>query len=53
MELPEALESVRYYEGIGRRKSSSARVRIYPAAKESPHFIVNGKALRASAIRFG
>jgi ribosomal protein S9 len=26
-------ETNRYYEGIGRRKRSSARVRIYPAVK--------------------
>jgi small subunit ribosomal protein S9 len=33
----------RYFEGIGRRKTSSARVRITPAAKES--VLVNDKEL--------
>jgi small subunit ribosomal protein S9 len=31
----------KYFEGIGRRKTSTARVRITPASKNS--FIVNGK----------
>lgn len=31
-----------YYEGVGRRKSSSARVRIYPGG--SGEFLVNDKA---------
>lgn len=33
----------RYYEGIGRRKRSSARVRIYPENRGSGMFVVNGK----------
>lgn len=53
MELPEQLEGVRYYEGIGRRKRSSARVRIYPEVKENPPFIVNGKDVRDYFPRFG
>ena len=31
-----------YYEGVGRRKSSSARVRVM---KGSGEFVVNGKTL--------
>lgn len=53
MELPEKLEGVRYYEGIGRRKRSSARVRIYPEVKDNPPFIVNGKDVRDYFPRFG
>ena len=53
MELPEQLESTRYYEGIGRRKRSSARVRIYPEAKENVVFVVNGKDVREYFPRFG
>ena len=53
MELPEQVEGVRYYEGIGRRKRSSARVRIYPEAKENPVFIVNEKEVREYFPRFG
>lgn len=33
----------RYYEGIGRRKRSSARVRIYPENRGTGIFVVNGK----------
>ena len=36
----------RYYEGIGRRKRSSARVRIYPDNRGSGIFIVNGKDVK-------
>lgn len=53
MELPETLEDVRYYEGIGRRKRSSARVRIYPEASENPVFIVNDKEVKDFFPRFG
>lgn len=53
MELPEQLEGARYYEGIGRRKRSSARVRIYPEVKDNPPFIVNGKDVRDYFPRFG
>lgn len=53
MELPEELEGARYYEGIGRRKRSSARVRIYPEVKNSPPFIVNGKDVKDYFPRFG
>lgn len=53
MEIPEQLEEARYYEGIGRRKSSSARVRIYPTAKENAVFMVNGKDVREYFPRFG
>jgi len=40
----------RYYEGIGRRKESSARVRIMAGSGE---FTVNGKALDAYFTRLG
>ena len=53
MELPEQVEGVRYYEGIGRRKRSSARVRIYPEAKENAVFVVNGKDVHDYFPRFG
>lgn len=52
MELPEQLEGVRYYEGIGRRKRSSARVRIYPEVRENI-FIVNDKDVTEFFPRFG
>jgi small subunit ribosomal protein S9 len=42
--------SVQYYEGIGRRKRSSARVRIYQGKGE---FTVNGKALTEYFPRLG
>jgi small subunit ribosomal protein S9 len=53
MEIPEHLEDVRYYEGIGRRKRSSARVRIYPGAEGEASFVVNGKDVRDYFPRFG
>ncbi len=53
MELPEQLEGARYYEGIGRRKRSSARVRIYPEVKNNPPFVINGKDVREYFPRFG
>ncbi|MGF1505420.1 MAG: 30S ribosomal protein S9 [Chloroflexi bacterium] len=34
----------RYYEGVGRRKRASARVRVYPGGKGE--YIVNDKPLR-------
>ncbi|RME86276.1 MAG: 30S ribosomal protein S9 [Caldilineae bacterium] len=33
-----------YYEAVGRRKTASARVRLYPASEE-PEIVVNGKPL--------
>jgi small subunit ribosomal protein S9 len=42
--------SVEYYEGIGRRKRSSARVRVYQGKGE---FTVNGKALTEYFPRLG
>lgn len=33
----------KYFEGVGRRKTSTARVRIYPASKMS--YVVNGRTL--------
>jgi small subunit ribosomal protein S9 len=36
-----------YYEGIGRRKTSTARVRLYPTEKkEMDTFVVNDKGLQ-------
>jgi small subunit ribosomal protein S9 len=46
-------ETRRYYEGIGRRKRSSARVRIYPDADASGEFTVNGKDVKEFFPRFG
>lgn len=42
--------SVQYYEGIGRRKTSTARVRI---SAGSGNFIVNGKTLTEYYTRSG
>ena len=53
MEIPEHLEDVQYYEGIGRRKRSSARVRIYPGVEGEAAFIVNGKDVKDYFPRFG
>lgn len=43
----------RYYEGIGRRKTSSARVRIYIDADASGEFMVNGVDVKEYFPRFG
>ena len=42
-----------YYEGVGRRKRSSARVRIYPANSGNGFFTVNGKDVKEFFPRFG
>ncbi len=42
--------SVRYYEGIGRRKEATARVRLMPG---TGRFLVNGKPLEEYFTRFG
>ena len=36
-------ETRKYYEGIGRRKRATARVRIYPDNEGNGSFVVNGK----------
>jgi small subunit ribosomal protein S9 len=46
-------ESMRYYEGIGRRKRASARVRIYPQPGDDLVFTVNGKDVKDFFPRFG
>ncbi len=43
----------RYFEGVGRRKRSSARVRIYPENKGNGSFIVNGKDVKDYFTREG
>ncbi len=43
----------KYYEGIGRRKRSSARVRIYPEGEGLGSFTVNGKDVKDYFPRFG
>lgn len=48
-----AEETRRYYEGIGRRKTSSARVRIYPDAEATGSFVVNDKEVKDYFPRFG
>ncbi len=48
-----AEEKRRYYEGIGRRKRASARVRIYPDADATGSFIINGKDVKEYFPRFG
>lgn len=42
--------SVQYYEGVGRRKTSTARVRIVPGKGE---FVVNGKPVEEYFTRLG
>jgi small subunit ribosomal protein S9 len=42
--------AIQYYEGIGRRKTSTARVRIIPGTGE---FDVNGKSIAAYFTRLG
>lgn len=46
-------ESMRYYEGIGRRKRSSARVRIYPQPGDEVTFTVNDKDVKEYFTRLG
>ncbi len=48
-----AEESRRYYEGIGRRKRASARVRIYLDSDAEGNFMVNGKDVKEFFPRFG
>lgn len=47
------LDFGKYIEGIGRRKRSSARVRIYPENKGNGSFIVNGKDVKDYFNRMG
>lgn len=44
------MSTVRYYEGVGRRKEATARVRIMSGTGK---FIVNGKPLEEYFPRFG
>jgi small subunit ribosomal protein S9 len=46
-------EDRRYYEGIGRRKRASARVRIYMDDEASGVFIVNGSDVKEFFPRYG
>ncbi len=48
-----AEEKRRYYEGVGRRKRSSARVRIYKDTDANGSFTVNGKDVTEYFPRFG
>lgn len=43
----------KYFEGIGRRKTSTARVRIYIDADATGEFIVNEKDVKEFFPRFG
>ena len=47
------IENRQYYEGIGRRKRSSARVRIYLDDQASGTFEVNNKEVREYFPRYG
>ena len=47
------LDFGKYIEGIGRRKSASARVRIYPENKGNGSFVVNGKEVNDYFDRAG
>jgi small subunit ribosomal protein S9 len=49
----EDLMKQRYVEGIGRRKRSTARVRIYPTGEGGGQFIVNGKDVNDYFTRYG
>jgi len=42
--------SVQYYEGVGRRKTSTARVRVTPGKGQ---FVVNGKSVEDYFTRLG
>jgi len=46
-------EGRQYYEGIGRRKRSSARVRIYLDETANGTFVVNGKDVKEYFPRLG
>jgi small subunit ribosomal protein S9 len=46
-------EKRQYYEGIGRRKRASARVRIYPGGDSDGSFTVNGIDVKEYFPRFG
>ena len=46
-------EKRQYYEGIGRRKRASARVRIYPGGESDGSFIVNDKDVKDFFPRYG
>ena len=48
-----AYEGRQYYEGIGRRKTSSARVRIYIDTESTGSFMINGKDAKEFFPRFG
>jgi len=48
-----AEEKRRYYEGIGRRKRASARVRIYLDADATGEFTVNDRDVREFFPRYG
>lgn len=48
-----AEEMRQYYEGIGRRKRASARVRIYLDSEATGNFEVNGKDVKDFFPRFG
>ena len=47
------IENRQYYEGIGRRKRASARVRIYMDEQANGSFEVNDKEVRDYFPRFG
>lgn len=43
----------KYYEGIGRRKRATARVRIYPGGEGQGAFVVNGRSATEFFPRIG
>ena len=47
------IEGRQYYEGMGRRKTSSARVRIYMDEEATGDFVVNGKTVKDFFPRMG
>ncbi|MCB8967533.1 MAG: 30S ribosomal protein S9 [Chloroflexota bacterium] len=48
-----AYEGRQYYEGVGRRKRATARVRIYIDPESTGSFMVNGKDVTDFFPRFG
>lgn len=46
-------EKRQYYEGIGRRKRASARVRIYPGGESDGSFTVNDRDVKDFFPRYG
>jgi small subunit ribosomal protein S9 len=44
-------KSMEYYEGVGRRKTATARVRLFLRASDEPVFVVNERPLETYFVR--